>query len=73
MYTAIIIEPRKHKALAFVLKKFLETLSNEWKIIIFHGNNNLKYIRRIINIRLRKYRNRISSSQKKKRIIQIYW
>jgi hypothetical protein len=39
-YTALIIEPRKHKALEFVLKNFLENLSNEWSIIIFHGNLN---------------------------------
>ena len=29
-YTAIIIEPRKHKALCFVLNNMLECLSNEW-------------------------------------------
>jgi hypothetical protein len=43
-YTAIIIEPRKHKALLYVLNNFLNNLSNEWSIIIFHGNNNIEYI-----------------------------
>ena len=37
MYTAIIIEPRKHKAIKFVLKNAYDNLSNEWNIIIFVG------------------------------------
>lgn len=48
-YTAVIIEPRKHKALKFVLENFAENLSNEWDIIIFHGNTNLEYIIKIID------------------------
>jgi len=42
-YTAIIIEPRKHKALEFVLNNILNCLSNEWKVILFHGINNIEY------------------------------
>ena len=30
-YTAIIVEPRKHIALEFVLNNFLENLNNDWK------------------------------------------
>jgi len=60
MYTAIIVEPRKHKALEYVLNNFLENLSNEWNIIIFHGNLNIDYINDIINHNLIKYKNRIS-------------
>ena len=48
-YTAIIIEPRKHKALNFVLSNMLDCLSNEWKIIFFHGNNNIEYSKNICN------------------------
>jgi hypothetical protein len=47
-YTAVIIEPREHKALSFVLKNFLENLSDEWNIIIMHGNNNAKFINNIL-------------------------
>lgn len=47
-YTAIIIEPRQHKALEFVLKNFSDNLSNEWNIIIFHGNLNIDYVKNII-------------------------
>ena len=48
-YTAIIIEPREHKALEYVLTNFYNNLSNEWQIIVFHGNKNIKYVENIIN------------------------
>lgn len=48
-YTAIIIEPRKHKALEFVLNNILDCLSNEWKIVFFHGLNNIEYSENISN------------------------
>ena len=48
-YTAVIIEPREHKALKFVLENFIENLSNEWNIIIFHGNKNKEFILDILN------------------------
>lgn len=60
MNTAIIVEPRCHKALPFVLENFLENLSDDWNIIIFHGNLNLEYVLDIINTRLDKYKDRIS-------------
>jgi hypothetical protein len=60
MYTAIIVEPRKHRALLFVLNNFLENLSNDWNIIIFHGNLNLEFINDIINNNLDQYKQRIS-------------
>ena len=43
-YTAIIVEPRCHDALEFVLKNFYDNLSDEWKFIIFHGENNKEII-----------------------------
>jgi hypothetical protein len=48
-YTAVIIEPRKHKALEFVLKNFMENLSHNWDFIIFHGNLNKEYIIKILH------------------------
>lgn len=48
-YTAIIIEPRLHKALEYVLENFMENLSNNWDFIIFHGNLNKNYIIDILN------------------------
>lgn len=59
-YTAVIVEPRKHKALEYVLTNFLENLDNSWDILILHGNLNKEYIENIINTSLKKYRNRIS-------------
>jgi hypothetical protein len=47
-YTAIIVEPRKHKALEFVLNNACECLSYEWKIIFFHGKNNNEYATKIV-------------------------
>ena len=58
-YTAVIVEPRKHKALEFVLQNFLENLSNEWSILIMHGNTNSEYLHNILNKKLLKYKNRI--------------
>lgn len=47
-YTAVIVEPREHKALAFVLNNFVENLSDNWNFIIFHGNKNIDYILNIL-------------------------
>lgn len=58
-YTAIIIEPRKHKALSFVLNNFLTNLSDDWSIIIFHGNANIDYVKNIVENLEQKYKNRI--------------
>ena len=41
--TAIIIEPRRHKALWFVLDNALTNLSEDWKIVLFHGTMNEDY------------------------------
>lgn len=58
-YTAFIIEPRKHKALYFVLNNMLECLSSEWKIIHFHGVNNEQYSIDIYNRLNEIYPNRL--------------
>jgi GR25 family glycosyltransferase involved in LPS biosynthesis len=58
-YTAVIIEPRQHKALSFVLKNIALNLSNEWNIIIFHGNKNQEYVNEIIDQELKDDKNRI--------------
>ena len=58
-YTALIIEPRQHAALHFVINNFLCNLSDEWGILIFHGNKNTEYIRNIVGNLNEQYRNRI--------------
>jgi hypothetical protein len=47
MYTAVIIEPRNHKALNLVLSNFNENLNNDWKFLIYHGNSNKEFIEEI--------------------------
>jgi hypothetical protein len=46
--TAIIIEPRRHKALGFVLENFSRNLTDNWSIIVMHGNKNEDYVKDII-------------------------
>jgi len=60
LYTAVIVEPREHPALSFVLNNFLKNLSDDWLIIIMHGSKNGKYIDNIISTDLQKYRSRIA-------------
>ena len=58
-YTAIIIEPRVHNALFFVLHNFLENLSNNWTFILFHGNTNIDFISDMIDTKLVQHKHRI--------------
>jgi len=58
-YTAVIVEPRKHKALKYVLNNFMENLDERWNFIIFHGNKNEEFVNDIINSDLTKYKNKI--------------
>jgi hypothetical protein len=48
-YTAVIIEPRKHKAFEFVLKNFVDNLSDDWGFVVFHGRLNGEFIRNILS------------------------
>lgn len=59
LYSAIIVEPRKHSALEFVLKNFLENLDDQWTVVIIHGNLNNHFVKDIINKKLFLYKNRI--------------
>ena len=47
-YSAIIIEPRCHPSLEFVLNNFTSNLNEDWGFIIFHGNLNYEYVNDII-------------------------
>jgi hypothetical protein len=48
MYTAVIVEPRKHKALKLVLHNFNKNLDENWEFIIYHGNLNKSFIEEIL-------------------------
>lgn len=58
-YTAVIIEPREHKALEFVLHNFFKNLSEEWGFIIFHGKLNKNFIENIVFNKLNTFKHRI--------------
>jgi len=58
--TAVIIEPRKHKALSFVLRNVLENLDDTWHVKIHHGISNEEYIKTILENDLPEYRKRVS-------------
>lgn len=49
LYTAIIVEPRKHKALPFVLQNFTDNLNEDWNFIIYHGTQNESMVKSIIS------------------------
>ena len=46
---AFITEPRKHKALKFVLENYMSILPEEWSFVINHGTENLDYIKSVID------------------------
>ena len=48
VFTAVIVEPRRHPALAFVLKNMATWLPDGWKILVFHGNTNGEFVQDII-------------------------
>ena len=58
-FTAIIIEPRQHKALSLVLNNALSNLDKNWIFYIYHGINNEDYIKNIINNELKDYTHKI--------------
>ena len=47
-HTAIIIEPRKHRALSFVIRNILENLDSNWNVIIYHGTANQEFVEEIV-------------------------
>jgi hypothetical protein len=60
MYTAIIVEPRKHRALSFVLHNVLTNLSNDWNVIVCHGTVNKQFVDSILDTDLKNYKSRVS-------------
>jgi len=48
LYTAVIVEPRHHPAMKFVLNNFLENLDYRWSFIVFHGTENKKWLEDIV-------------------------
>ncbi len=59
-FTAVIVEPREHKALEYVLENFAKNLDKNWSILIMHGKTNERYVKDILHKKLGKYKGRIS-------------
>jgi hypothetical protein len=57
--TAVIVEPRKHKALSFVVKNVLENLSEEWNVIIYHIDFNEHFVKELLKNELNEFSSRI--------------
>lgn len=60
IYTAVLIEPRRHRALQLVLDNFLHRLDKRWGFLIFHGTENKTYLDDIINLHFSDHKDRIS-------------
>ena len=48
LYTAVIIEPRVHKALPFVIKNALHGLNNDWTILILCSSININQVKTML-------------------------
>jgi hypothetical protein len=57
--TAVIVEPRKHKALSFVVKNVLENLSDEWNVVIYYVNFNEDFVKGLLENELKHLASRI--------------
>jgi hypothetical protein len=58
--TAIILEPRKHRALSFVVRNVLENLPENWNVQIHHGTENQEFVENLLATELSSGRARIS-------------
>lgn len=47
-YTAVIVEPRLHKALPFVIKNALHGLNNDWTILILCSTININQVKQLL-------------------------
>jgi len=59
-YTAVMIEPRQHRAISFVLDNICSNLSDEWGILVLHGNQNKEFVQQIVDNELSESKHRIS-------------
>ena len=60
-YTALIIEPRKHRAFEFVMNNFLTNLDERWNFMVFHGTENELYVNEILTTKFQDQSERITT------------
>jgi len=58
-FTAVLVEPRRHRAVPFVIRNILENLDSRWNVQFFHGTKNGSWARRILGEVLREFPGRI--------------
>ena len=58
--TVVLVEPRRHAALEFLLRNVLENLDTTWSVLLIHGTLNKDYIERILERLTPKQRQRIT-------------
>lgn len=46
---AVIVETREHKALPFVIQNVMSILPKDWCLQVFHGINNIDYVKEAVN------------------------
>jgi hypothetical protein len=57
--TAILVEPRRHRAISFVVRNVLENLKTNWNVRIFHGTSNQKFLEELLAGELQPFSPRI--------------
>ena len=59
-HTAIIVEPRKHLALGFVVRNVLDNLPANWNVRIYHGTKNQTFVENLLETEFSQDAQRIS-------------
>lgn len=63
IYTAVIVEPRIHRAWKLVLNNFLTNLDERWDFIIVCGLLNKDFLTELIETNFKEHKNRITIHQ----------
>lgn len=59
-YTAVIVEPRKHRATEFVLTNILTILDERWHVVFYHGTENGDWVKGLVEQHLSHQKHRIT-------------
>lgn len=60
LYTAIMIEPREHPAMRFVLHNYFQGLDSRWNFILYHGIDNEYWLKNMVKTVFSSNMNRIT-------------
>jgi hypothetical protein len=48
-YTAVLVEPRQHRAIEFCIRNLIENLDSDWDVLVLHGNLSAEYVRDVVS------------------------